>query len=127
MSMGFNLQQPTRAFGQDKTFANTNNRLSVSSALTAATGRMSKDHVPQERFSGKPQAKTSEEVLIEEIQRKRDLKAKLKQKRHQYFTEKVVKSGQQQENSNDEVIAVGVKKVMAQPATQAQGFKFLTD
>lgn len=94
--MGFNLQPAKeRAFGLDKTFASTNNnRLSVSSDLTAATGRSSKGHIPKERFNWKPQAKTTEELLIEEIQRKRDLKAKQKQKRQQYYNEKVVKSGQ---------------------------------
>ena len=118
MSMGFNLQaaKEKRAFGQEKTFSSTNNRLSVSSGLTAATGRMSKEHIPKERFNWKPQAKTSEEMLVEEIQRKRDLKAKQKQKRQQYYNQKVVKSRQLQEN-DDEVLAVGVKKVMAQPAT----------
>ncbi len=128
--MGFNLQQP-RAFGQDKT--NSTNRLSVASAaLTAASGiSSSKDHpphVPKERFTGKPQAKTSEEMLIEEIQRKRELKAKLKQKRQLYYKEKVMAAGAGENNAErDVLVAVGVKKVMAQPATQPQGFKFHTD
>ena len=60
--MGFNLQPAKeRAFGQDKTYANTNvNRQSISSDLTATTGRKSNDHIPKERFNWKPQAKTSE-------------------------------------------------------------------
>jgi hypothetical protein len=37
---------------------------------------MSKGHIPKERFNWKPPAKTTEEMVIEEIQRKRDLKAK---------------------------------------------------
>ncbi len=128
--MGFNLQQP-RAFGQDKT--NSTNRLSVASAaLTAASGHSSsKDHhhphVPKERFTGKPQAKTSEEMLIEEIQRKRELKARLKQKRQLYYKEKVVAGAAEKTTERDVLVAVGVKKVMAQPATQPQGFKFHTD
>ena len=77
MSTGFNLQPTGRAFGQDKTFAATTNRLSVNSALTASTAKTG--HIPKERFNVKTAlAKTTEEMVIEEIQRKRDLKAKLK-------------------------------------------------
>ena len=83
--------------------------------------------MPKERFTGKPQAKTSEEMLIEEIQRKRELKARLKQKRQLYYREKVVAGAAEKTTERDVLVAVGVKKVMAQPATQPQGFKFHTD
>jgi hypothetical protein len=63
--------------------------------------------------------KSSEELLIEEIQRKRDLKMKEKMKRQHYYTEKVVKSQQENQDSSEAstALAVGVKKVIAQPAT----------
>jgi hypothetical protein len=52
----------------------------------------SENHIPQGRFTGKPQMKTSEELLIEKLQRKREAKLKEKQKRMQYYLEKVAKA-----------------------------------
>lgn len=65
--------------------------------------------------SAKVKKLTSEELLIEEIKRKRELKMKLKEKRQKYYENKVVKG----EEAKPEVTAL--------PPTQILAFSFMTD